>query len=42
MYSGYIFAFLPKNLLPATSMVTKYGVLCITLLLIKKVISEEV
>lgn len=42
MYSEYIFAFLPKNLLPETSVITKYGVLYTSLLLIKRVISKEV
>lgn len=41
MYSKYIFAFLPQNLLQAPSVIIKYGVLYTTLLLIKRVISKE-
>lgn len=42
MYSEQdIFVFLPKNLLPAPSVITKYGVLHTIVLLIKKVISSK-
>lgn len=41
-FSEYIPAFLPKNLLLASSVITKYGVLYITLLLIKTIISKKV